>query len=40
MESMSLNYLKITYRPSPLNDKGSPVAGPKVLYDLMTHKTS
>jgi type VI secretion system secreted protein Hcp len=33
-ESLSLNFTKIMVSPSPLNDKGSPVAGSKVTYDL------
>ena len=39
MESLSLNFTKIQYIPSPLDDKGSPKAGDKVGYDLMALKT-
>jgi type VI secretion system secreted protein Hcp len=35
-ESISLNFTKILIEPSPLDDKGSPKAGPKVTYDLKT----
>ncbi|GAC1346837.1 MAG: Hcp family type VI secretion system effector [Acetobacteraceae bacterium] len=33
-ESLSLNFTKIMVTPTPLNDKGTPVAGAKVTYDL------
>ena len=39
-ESLSLNFTKITMSPSPLDDKGSPVSGSKVSYDLATHVCS
>ena len=34
MESLALNFLKVTFDPSPLDDAGTPVAGAKVSYDL------
>ncbi|WP_158743550.1 type VI secretion system tube protein Hcp [Acidisphaera sp. L21] len=40
MESLSLNFTNILVSPSPLDDKGSPKAGPKVGYDLMALKAS
>ena len=39
MESLSLNFTKIEYIPSPLDNKGNPKAGPKVGYDLLALKT-
>lgn len=38
-ESLSLNFTKITVTPSPLSDKGSPVNGDIVSYDLSLMKT-
>ena len=40
MESLSLNFTKIMYTPSPLDTKGSPVKGAVVTYDLMKMKAS
>lgn len=40
MESLSLNFTKIMYTPSPLDVKGSPVKGAVVTYDLMKMKAS
>lgn len=34
MESLALNFLKVTYTPSPLNDAGTPEKGDVVFYDL------
>ena len=39
MESLSLNFTKIEYIPTPLDNKGNPKAGPKVGYDLLALKT-
>lgn len=33
-ESLSLNFSKVMVSPSPLNDKGTPVKGSMVTYDL------
>jgi type VI secretion system secreted protein Hcp len=40
MESLSLNFTKITFTPSPLDDKGSPQKGAVVTYDLRAMKAS
>jgi type VI secretion system secreted protein Hcp len=40
MESLSLNFTKIVYTPSPLDTKGTPVKGAVVAYDLMKMKAS
>lgn len=39
-EAMTLSFTKILVSPTPLDDKGSPKAGPKITYDLMTQKAS
>lgn len=39
-ETLSLNFDKITYIPSPLDVKGTPVKGAVVTYDLMKMKAS
>jgi len=40
MESLSLNFTKIMYTPSPLDTKGTPVKGAVVTYDLLKMKAS
>jgi len=40
MESLTLNFTKITFTPSPLNVKGSPEKGAVVTYDLSEMKAS
>jgi type VI secretion system secreted protein Hcp len=40
IESISLNFTKILVSPTPLDDKGTPKAGPKVTYDLLKLKAS
>ena len=40
MESLSLNFTKIMYSPSPLDTKGSPVKGAAVTFDLLKMKAS
>jgi type VI secretion system secreted protein Hcp len=40
MESLSLNFTKIMYTPSPLDTKGSPKKGAVITYDLMKMKAS
>ena len=40
MESLSLNFTKIMYTPSPLDTKGTPVKGAVVTYDLKQMKAS
>lgn len=40
METLTLNFSKITFSPSPLDIKGSPVKGDVVNYDLMEMKAS
>jgi hypothetical protein len=40
MESLTLNFTKITFTPSPLNVKGSPEKGAVVTYDLQEMKAS
>jgi type VI secretion system secreted protein Hcp len=39
-EGMSLNFTKIMYTPSPLDDNGSPKKGAIVKYDLLEMKAS
>ncbi|MFO1159795.1 MAG: type VI secretion system tube protein Hcp [Reyranellaceae bacterium] len=39
-ESLSLNFTKIMYTPSPLDNKGTPVKGAVVTYDLLKMKAS
>ena len=39
-ESLSLNFSKITFTPSPLDAKGSPQKGAITSYDLALMKTS
>jgi len=39
-ETLSLNFTKIMVTPSPLDDKGSPVKGAVVTYDLLKMTTS
>lgn len=38
-ESLSLNFLKITFTPSPLDEAGSPQKGAVVTYDLEAMKS-
>ncbi len=40
VEVLTLNFTKIMVSPTPLDDKGSPKAGPKITYDLMALKSS
>ena len=40
MESLSLNFTKITFTPSPLDVKGTPQKGDVVSYDLAAMKAS
>jgi type VI secretion system secreted protein Hcp len=40
MESLTLNFTKITFSPSPLDVKGQPQKGDVVTYDLMQMKAS
>ena len=40
MESLSLNFSKIMYTPSPLDTKGTPKKGAVVTYDLLKMKAS
>ena len=40
MESLTLNFTKITFTPSPLDVKGSPQKGAVVTYDLQEMKAS
>ena len=40
MESMSLNFTKIMYTPSPLDTTGSPKKGAVITYDLKAMKAS
>jgi type VI secretion system secreted protein Hcp len=40
MESLSLNFTKIMYTPSPLDTKGTPKKGAVITYDLMKMKAS
>jgi type VI secretion system secreted protein Hcp len=40
MESMALNFTKIVYTPSPLDDKGTPKKGAIVSYDLLQMQAS
>lgn len=40
METLTLNFAKITFTPSPLDVKGSPQKGDVVNYDLMEMKAS
>jgi len=40
MESLTLNFAKITFSPSPLDVKGSPQKGDVVNYDLMKMEAS
>ncbi len=39
-ESISLNFTKLMVTPSPLDNKGSPVKGAVVTYDLKAMKAS
>jgi type VI secretion system secreted protein Hcp len=39
-ESLSLNFLKITFTPSPIDKTGAPQKGPVVNFDVLTHKAS
>jgi len=40
MESLSLNFTKIMYTPSPLDSKGTPKKGAVITYDLQKMKAS
>lgn len=40
MESLSLNFTKIMYTPSPLDHAGTPKKGAVVTYDLLAMKAS
>jgi type VI secretion system secreted protein Hcp len=40
IESISLNFTKILVVPTPLDEKGTPKAGAKMLYDLLKLKAS
>jgi hypothetical protein len=40
MESLSLNFTKIMYTPSPLDKSGSPKKGAVITYDLEKMKAS